>query len=61
MAIENAKQFLKFVYENPELKKRMVGFSMDELKQAAMETKGSGPLSDDDLDTIAGGGCLICG
>lgn len=61
MAIKKAKEFLAFVNANEEVKKAMAGFTMEELKQVALELKGDGPLSDDDLDSIAGGGCLICG
>ena len=61
MTIEKAKNFLKFVGDNEEVKAKMAGFSMEELQQAAIEIKGNNPLSDDDLDSIAGGGCIIAG
>ena len=55
MAIERAKAFLGELAKDEELRKKFSGFTLDELKQAAQELKGSGELSDEDLDNAAGG------
>jgi hypothetical protein len=55
MAIEKAKAFLGELAKDEELRKKFSGFTLDELKQAAQELKGSGELSDEDLDNAAGG------
>ncbi|MDP4147521.1 MAG: Nif11-like leader peptide family natural product precursor [Bacillota bacterium] len=41
MSVENAKDFLDYVGNNPELAEKLKGFTIDELKQAVNESKVS--------------------
>jgi hypothetical protein len=42
MSKEKAKEFLKYLVENPELAEKMKGFNLDHLKEAAEEMKDEG-------------------
>ncbi len=55
MSIEKAKGFVEILKADPELQKKLSGFTLDELKQVMEDMKKSGELSDTDLDNVAGG------
>ncbi|NIM10493.1 MAG: hypothetical protein GTO45_00745 [Candidatus Aminicenantes bacterium] len=42
MAKEKAKEFIKFLKDNPEVVEKMKGFTPDELKDAAEDLKKEG-------------------
>lgn len=39
MSVRNAKKFIEYLEENPEVMEKMKDFTMEELKQAAEEKK----------------------
>ncbi len=55
MSLEKAKGFVEILKVDPELQKKLSGFTLDELKQVMDDMKKSGELSDTDLDNVAGG------
>jgi len=42
MSIDKAKEFLKFLQENPDVAERMQGFTLEELQEAAKTLKSEG-------------------
>jgi hypothetical protein len=57
MSVEKAKEFLQAVSQDPKLQKLATGWTAEDLKAAATQMKGSGELSESDLDNVAGGDC----
>lgn len=55
MSVEKAKKFISTLKADTELQKKMSGFNLDELKEAATAMKDSGEITDSDLENVAGG------
>ena len=46
MSKEKAKEFIKYLIDNPEVTEKMKGFTQEDLKDAAEELKGEGKVPD---------------
>lgn len=47
MSKEKAKEFIKYLIDNPEVAEKMKGFTQEHLKDAAEELKNEGKVPDD--------------
>jgi hypothetical protein len=57
MSIEKAKSFVENLQKDRDLQEKFKGFTLAELQAAINQAETE--LKDDDLDNVAGGGCLI--
>lgn len=57
MSKKKAKEFLKMIQNDAELKKKFAGFTLNELSEAAKELKSSRILKETELAKVSGGHC----
>lgn len=57
MSIEKAKSFVEILKKDKDLQEKFRGFTIAELQAAINQAEAE--LKDDDLDKVAGGGCII--